>query len=54
MRKCLTYAATMMVTLCCHAIKKYQNLRASYVDAFWNIVNWPEVSTRFDKAQKSK
>jgi Fe-Mn family superoxide dismutase len=33
---------------------KYQNLRASYVDAFWNIVNWPEVSKRLDKAQERK
>ena len=31
---------------------KYQNLRASYVDAFWNIVNWPEVSKRFEQTQK--
>ncbi|NLE02044.1 MAG: superoxide dismutase [Fibrobacter sp.] len=25
----------------------YQNKRASYIDAFWNIVNWPEVSSRY-------
>jgi superoxide dismutase, Fe-Mn family len=31
---------------------KYQNLRASYVDAFWNIVNWPEVAKRFEQTQK--
>jgi Fe-Mn family superoxide dismutase len=30
---------------------KYQNLRASYIDSFWNIVNWPEVSKRFSKTQ---
>ncbi len=26
----------------------YQNERGKYVDAFWNIVNWDEVQTRFD------
>jgi len=28
---------------------KYQNLRAEYVDNFWNIVNWDVVSKRFEK-----
>lgn len=28
---------------------KYQNLRADYVDNFWNIVNWDVVSKRFEK-----
>jgi superoxide dismutase, Fe-Mn family len=27
---------------------KYQNLRADYVDNFWNIVNWEVVSKRFE------
>ncbi|HCY43672.1 MAG TPA: superoxide dismutase [Prolixibacteraceae bacterium] len=27
---------------------KYQNLRADYVDNFWNIVNWDVVSKRFE------
>jgi len=27
---------------------KYQNLRAEYVDNFWNIVNWDAVSKRFE------
>jgi Fe-Mn family superoxide dismutase len=27
---------------------KYQNLRAEYVDNFWNIVNWDTVSKRFE------
>ncbi|MEJ2429021.1 MAG: superoxide dismutase [Deltaproteobacteria bacterium] len=25
----------------------YKNDRAGYVDAFWNLVDWPEVDTRF-------
>ena len=29
---------------------KYQNKRPDYLDAFWNIVNWDEVSARFDEA----
>jgi len=30
---------------------KYQNKRADYVDAFWNIVNWEEVNRRYKEAQ---
>jgi Fe-Mn family superoxide dismutase len=29
---------------------KYQNKRPDYLDAFWNVVNWDEVSKRFDAA----
>jgi len=29
----------------------YQNVKADYVKAFWNIVNWADVSERFEKAR---
>lgn len=32
---------------------KYQNKRAEYVSAFWNVVHWPEVAARYAAAQKS-
>jgi superoxide dismutase, Fe-Mn family len=31
---------------------KYQNKRADYVDAFWNVVNWDEVNKRYQLALK--
>lgn len=31
---------------------KYQNKRADYVDAFWNVVNWDEVNKRYQEALK--
>ncbi len=30
----------------------YQNKRADYVDAFWNVINWNEVSRRYEEAQR--
>ncbi len=31
---------------------KYQNRRAEYTEAFWNIINWETVNTLFEKASK--
>ncbi len=31
---------------------KYQNKRADYIEAFWNVVNWEEVNKRFAAAVK--
>jgi superoxide dismutase, Fe-Mn family len=32
---------------------KYQNKRADYIDAFWNLINWDEVGKRYESALKS-
>jgi Fe-Mn family superoxide dismutase len=31
----------------------YQNVKAEYVTAFWNIVNWDNVAERFTAARSS-
>ena len=31
---------------------KYQNKRADFVDAFWNVVNWKEIEKRYEMAKK--
>lgn len=31
----------------------YQNVKADYVKAFWNIVNWADVAKRFDSVKAS-
>jgi len=31
---------------------QYLNVRANYVEALWNIVNWPDIAARFTKARK--
>lgn len=30
---------------------KYQNRRPDYIDAWWNVVDWDVISTRFEKVQ---
>ena len=31
---------------------QYKNVKAEYVKAFWNVVNWADVQDRFDAARK--
>jgi len=31
---------------------KYNNRRADYIDAWWNVVNWPYVGKRFEQARR--
>ena len=31
---------------------KYMNLRPSYIDAFFNVLDWAKVSAKYDEAVK--
>lgn len=31
----------------------YKNVKAKYVDAWWNVVNWDDVAARYDRAVES-
>jgi Fe-Mn family superoxide dismutase len=33
---------------------KYQNKRADYVDAWWNVVNWSAIAKRYSEAKAGK
>jgi superoxide dismutase, Fe-Mn family len=33
---------------------QYRNVKADWVDAFWNIVNWPDAAARFERARGLK
>jgi Fe-Mn family superoxide dismutase len=33
---------------------QFKNVKADWVDAFWNIVNWPDVAARFSRARQLK
>ena len=31
----------------------YKNVKAKYVDAWWNVVNWDDVARRFEAAKEN-
>ena len=33
---------------------QFKNVKADWVESFWNIVNWPDVAARFENAQTLK
>jgi Fe-Mn family superoxide dismutase len=33
---------------------QFKNVKADWVESFWNIVNWPDVAQRFEKARQLK
>jgi len=48
-----TFRILMLLDVFEHAYYiDYQNERAKFVDAFWNIVNWNEVNKRLEEASK--
>ncbi len=50
----LSVTPIFMVDMWEHAFYlDYLNVKADYVKAIWNIVNWQDVAERFAKAQKS-
>ena len=30
---------------------QYKNVKADWVEAYWHLVNWPDVARRFDNVQ---
>jgi Fe-Mn family superoxide dismutase len=47
------YPILMVIDVFEHAYYiDYKNDRAKFIEGFWNIVNWDEVSRRFDAARK--
>jgi len=48
-----SYPILMVIDVFEHAYYiDYKNDRAKFIEGFWNIVNWDEVSKRFDAAKK--
>jgi Fe-Mn family superoxide dismutase len=33
---------------------QYENVKADYVKAWWNVVNWQDVSARLERARATK
>ena len=32
---------------------QYKNVKADYVTAWWNVVNWADVATRFERSRQA-